>query len=79
MAGEVGDPAVAGCAQFAAALDHASINYSDYADALADPSLGPKWNQGTNVTGRTGLRQAAAASLTASQTPGLQPDIMAPM
>ena len=31
------------------------------------------------MTGRTALRQAAAASLTASTTPGLQPDIAIPM
>ena len=79
MAGDVGDPAAAACSQFAAALDHASTNYSDFADSLADPSLGPEWNQSTNETGRTALRQAAAAAMTASTTPGLQADIAIPM
>lgn len=74
-----GDPAVAACSQFAAALDHASSYYSDFADSLADPSMGPDWNTSTNVTGRTALRQAAAAAMSASSTPGLQPDIAAPM
>ena len=78
-AGVGGDPAVAACSQFAAALDHASSNYSDFADSLADPSMGPEWNQSTNETGRTALRQAAAAAMTASATPGLQPDIALPM
>jgi len=73
------DPAVAACSQFAAALDHASSYYSDFADSLADPSMGPEWNTSTNVTGRTALRQAAAAAMSASTTPGLQPDIAVPM
>ncbi len=79
MAGELGDPAAAACPQFAAALDHASANYSDFADSLADPSMGPEWNQSTNETGRTALRQASAAAMTASATPGLQPEIAIPM
>ena len=79
MAGDVGDPAVAACSQFAAALDHAAANYSDFADSLADPSMGPEWNRSTNETGRTALRQAAAAAMTASTTPGLQADIAIPM
>jgi hypothetical protein len=74
-----GEPAVAACSQFAAALDHASSYYSDFADSLADPSMGQDWNTSTNVTGRTALRQAASAAMTASSTPGLQPDISAPM
>ncbi len=79
MAGDGGDPAASACSQFAAALDYASSNYSDFADALADPSMGPDWNTSTNVTGRTALRQAASAAMTASTTPGLQPDIAMPM
>ena len=74
-----GDPAIAACSQFAAALDHASSYYSDFADSLADPSMGPDWNNSTNATGRTALRQAAAAAMSASTTPGLQPDIAIPM
>jgi hypothetical protein len=74
-----GDPAVSACSQFAAALDHASSYYSDFADSLADPSMGADWNTSTNVTGRTALRQAASAAMSASSTPGLQPDISAPM
>ncbi|WP_234785292.1 hypothetical protein [Mycolicibacterium mucogenicum] len=31
------------------------------------------------MTGRTALRKAAAAAMTASTTPGLQPEIAAPM
>src|SRR6476469_2255191 len=34
-----GDPAATACSQFAAALDHASSYYSDFADSLADPSM----------------------------------------
>ncbi len=79
MAGDGGDPAASACSQFAAALDYASSNYSDFADALADPSMGPDWNTSTNVTGRTALRQAASAAMMASTTPGLQPEIAMPM
>jgi hypothetical protein len=78
-AADGGDPAATACAQFASALDYASSNYSDFADALADPSMGEDWNTSTNVTGRTALRQAASAAMTASTTPGLGPEISAPM
>lgn len=86
-----GDPMVAGngdaiitaCKEFGAALDFAATNYEDFAYATAgggnnvnyqDPSV-----QGSNVVGRTALREAAAAAMSASSTPGLPPEISGPM
>ena len=69
------------CAQFAAGLDLAASNYSDFADVTS----GNQWRYGdpavasANVTGRTALREAAAAALRASATAGLQPEIAGPM
>ncbi len=78
------DPAaVDACKQFAAALNFASTNYEDFAYDSAgggnnvnydDPSVA-----NDNVVGRTALRQAAAAAMQASATPGLQPEIATPM
>jgi hypothetical protein len=73
--------AVTACSQFAGALDYAATNFSDFANDTA----GDKWSYAdptvtySNVTGRTALREAAAAGLSASATPGLQPEISAPM
>lgn len=78
---DVNPAAVEACAQFAAALDHAAVNYSDFANEIAgegwsyaDPTVAS-----ANVTGRTALREAAAAALSASATPGLQPEVASPM
>ncbi len=76
--------AVAGaCRQFGAALNLAAQNYEDFAYATAgngnvvnydDPTV---WR--SNVIGRTALREAAAAALQASHTPGLPPEVSDPM
>ncbi len=70
------------CAQFAGGLDLAASSYSDFADVTS----GNQWRYGdpevasANVTGRTALREAAAAAaLHASAIPGLQPEISGPM
>jgi len=74
------DPAaLAACAQFAQVLDGSSTYYGDFADAFegssyADPAVGS-----SNVVGRTALREAASLSMSAANTPGLQPDIAGPM
>jgi hypothetical protein len=78
------DPAAAtACKQFSAAMNYAAANYEDFAYATAgsgnvvnygDPSV-----QDSGVVGRTALRQAAAAAMSASTTPGLAPEIAAPM
>jgi hypothetical protein len=69
------------CQQFAAGLDLAASNYSDFADVTS----GNQWRYddpevaSANVTGRTALREAAADALHASATPGLQTEIASPM
>jgi hypothetical protein len=66
------DPAVAACAQFARAIDVAATYYSDFADAIAGPddNYAGIGVQDSNVTGRTALRQSAAAALDASAAAG---------
>lgn len=72
-------PVARACEQFGVALDVAAINYEEFAYATAgngdqvdyrDPTV-----QQTNVVGRTALREAAAAVLNASRTPGLPPEV----
>jgi hypothetical protein len=64
-------------------MNYAATNYEDFAYATAgqgnlvnygDPSV-----SNSNVVGRTALRQAAAVALSASATPGLQPELAGPM
>jgi hypothetical protein len=75
------DAAATACSQFAAALDHAAMNYGDFANSIA----GDQWSyddpivSSNNVIGRTALRDATVVALQASATPGLQPDIATPM
>jgi hypothetical protein len=75
--------AVAACTQFATALDMASLSYSDFANALALGEASPDYADpavsASNVSGRTGLRLAVTTALSASRTPGVAPDISAPM
>jgi hypothetical protein len=74
------DPAaLAACAQFAQVLDGSSLYYGEFADTFegsdySDPAVGS-----TNATGRTALREAAALSMNAANTPGLNPAIANPM
>ncbi len=78
-----GDAIITACKQFGVALDYAASNYEEFAYATAgdgnsvnyqDPSV-----QNSNVVGRTALREAAAAAMSASTTPGLPPEISGPM
>lgn len=78
------DPvATAACGDFAKSLDLAAAYYSDFANALALGTIDPNYSDPTvhtsNVTGRTALRLAAADALSASLTPGLQPEIATPI
>jgi hypothetical protein len=69
------------CSHFAADLDLTASNYSDFADVTS----GNQWSYddpvvaNANATSRTALREAAAAALGASATPGLQREIAGPM
>lgn len=75
--------AVAACAQFARALDLASLTYSGFANVIALGDARPDYSDplvaATNTDGRTGLRAAVNTALAASRTPGLAPQIAAPM
>ncbi|HEY7054581.1 MAG TPA: hypothetical protein VH496_20955 [Mycobacterium sp.] len=78
------DPAaVDACKQFAAAINVAATNYEDFAYATAGSGNQVDYASpavtSSNVTGRTALREAAAAAMGASGTPGLQPEIAGPM
>lgn len=74
------DAAHEACSKFAVVLDFSSQNYVDFANELAlgnqysDPSVAT-----ANVTGRVGLRQSAVTAMSAANTPGLAPEISAPM
>lgn len=83
-ADNAGSPVAAtACADFGRALDLAAANYSNFANALAigevDPNYADPIVRTSNITGRTALRLAAADALSASLTPGLQPEIATPM
>ena len=76
-------PVASACKQFSLAMNYAAENYEDFAYATAgsgnyvnygDPNV-----QDSGLVGRTGLREAIAAALNASMTPGLPPDVSAPM
>ncbi|MGB0435637.1 MAG: hypothetical protein ACPGIJ_01495 [Mycobacterium sp.] len=78
-----GPAAAAACSDFARALDLAAANYSSFANALAIGEIDPNYTdpivRTSNITGRTALRLAAADALSASLTPGLHPEVAAPM
>lgn len=78
-----GTPVADACKLFNAALDVAAVNYEEFAYATAgtgnlvdyrDPQVGR-----SNVVGRTALRQAAAAAMSAAGTPGLPAEVSSPM
>ena len=81
--GDPGNSVLEACRLFNAAVNLAAANYEDFAYATAgngdfvdyqDPIVGR-----SNVVGRTALRQAAAAALSASHTAGLPPEVSDPM
>lgn len=71
------------CKQFAVAMQYAASHYEDFAYDTAgngnSVDYGSPIVASDNATGRTALRQAAAAAMSASTTPGVPPDISAPM
>lgn len=81
--GAGGDATATACKQFSAALNYAASNYEDFAYNSAgqgnivdygDPNV-----HSSNIIGRTALREAAAATMSAAMTPGLPGEISAPM
>lgn len=77
------NPVGAACGQFNAAVNVAAANYEDFAYATAgngnDVNYQDQEVWRTNVIGRTALRQAAAAALSASRVDGLPPEVSDPM
>ncbi|GAC1407764.1 MAG: hypothetical protein NVSMB60_28540 [Mycobacterium sp.] len=72
-------PAVQACGEFAQILDDSSNYYGDFADSFEGSDYNDPAVASSSAVGRTALRQAAAAALTAAQTPGLDPSIADPM
>jgi hypothetical protein len=77
-------PAVAtACKQFSAAMNYAAVNYEDFAYATAGSgnyvNYGDPYVVSSGDVGKTALRDASVAALTASTTPGLPPEVAAPM
>ncbi len=73
----------AACSQFGAAISYAATNYEDFAYNSAgsgnlvnyqDPSV-----HSSNVVGRTALREAASAAMSAANLPGVPPEVSSPM
>jgi hypothetical protein len=71
------------CKQFGAALDFAATNYEDFAYNTAGNGNNVNYQDPTvansNAIGRTALREAASAAMSAASTPGLPDDVAAPM
>lgn len=78
-----GDPTKDACDLFNKASNYAAINYEDFADYSAGSGNYVNYQDQTvenaNTAGRTALRQAAAAALSASGVPGAAPEVTAPM
>lgn len=83
MAPDQGAGVLDACKQFGAAINYAATNYEDFAYNIAgngnlvnyrDPSV-----HSSNVVGRTALREAASAAMSASNLPGVPPEVSAPM
>jgi hypothetical protein len=79
-----GNPAATdACKQFSAALNYAATNYEEFAYASAGNGNSVNYGDASvanyNVAGRTALRQAASEAMNAAMTPGLQPEVSAPM
>ncbi|WP_246230667.1 hypothetical protein [Mycolicibacterium sediminis] len=77
------DPAaVAACGQFAEVLDATSHYYGDFAEEIesySNPDYSDPAISSSNQVGRTALRQGASVAMSSANTPGLSPDIAAPM
>jgi len=78
-----GDPTKDACDLFNKAVNYAAINYEDFADFSAGSGNYVDYADQTvnnaNTAGRTALKQAAAAALSASTIPGAAPEATGPM
>jgi hypothetical protein len=75
----VTDAAATACGTFAQALDGSSNYYGEFADSFEGSDYSDPAVDSSNGVGRTALRQAAAVSMQAAQTPGLDPAVADPM
>jgi hypothetical protein len=73
------DAAAQACGTFAQVLDGSSNYYGEFADSFEGSDYSDPAVDSSNAVGRTALRQAAAVSMKAAQTPGLDPAIADPM
>ena len=74
------DPAaVAACSQFASVLDGSASYYESFAESYEGSSYSDPAVQSSNSVGRTALRESSALAMSASNTPGLRPEIADPM
>ncbi|SLI23231.1 Uncharacterised protein [Mycobacteroides abscessus subsp. bolletii] len=75
------DAAVMACSKMSNAMAYAATNYSDFANemSVAEGDYNNAIAANTNVVGRTALRQAAEVANDAANTPGLAPELAAPM
>jgi hypothetical protein len=71
--------ALAACAQFAQVLEGSATYYGDFADSFEGSDYSDPAVSSSNTVGRTALREAAALSMKAANTPGLDPAIADPM
>lgn len=80
---EQSGPVAEACKQFSAALHLAARSYDEFAYATAGSGDAVNYADQhvwqTNLVGRTALREAAHAVLSASRTPGLPPEVSDPM
>jgi hypothetical protein len=64
-------------------MNYAAMGYEDFAYNTAGTgnyvNYGDPLVQNSNVAGRAAVKEAAAAALSASTTPGLQPELAGPM
>jgi hypothetical protein len=73
------DAAATACGAFAQVLEGSSSYYGEFADSFEGSDYSDPAVDSSNAVGRTALRQAAAVSMQAAQTPGLDPAIADPM
>ncbi|MCV7025587.1 hypothetical protein H7I77_19900 [Mycolicibacterium novocastrense] len=81
--GEAAAPAKVACRRFNVAVRFSSAYYNNFANSIAGDGAQVDYQDPTvrndNVDGRTALRKSVAEALSASGTPGLQPEIANPM
>ena len=74
------DPAAAqACGAFAQVLDGSSYYFGEFADSFEGSTYGDPAVESSGQVGRQAMRESAGTAMNAASTPGLSPDIAAPM